>query len=291
MPDLESHWFAKRLAYLGRSLTGDLVRRQKASRTFPRLKSDPKAEGWRKPLCEALFVRECRTALRKLLESSDLSQPRKELYRELVVASASDPLKERRGWTASVELGARIELLEQPRVLAHLATCSECIIPCRLELQGGPGRHARLHAFYYCERVRPFWDHVNEWTVRIEPKQPVLLDVGYAVDNVLSPFQGQKRVVFLAILDVARMVIWRTRNKGLYDDANFSHHYLVLYFRHQLRVKIRCDRKRLDRITFSKRWVNAASLVVRNGATLESSFPTLPANGVYGTGPSGPHPG
>ena len=117
-----------------------------------------------------------------------------------------------------------------------------------------------------------------------------LLDVGYVVDNVLPPFQGEKRVVFLVILAVVRMVIWTTRNKGLYDDANFSHRDLVLYFRHQLRVKIRCDRKRLDRITFSRRWVNAESLVVRKGAMLESSFPTLLAHGVYGTGPSGPHP-
>ena len=109
------------------------------------------------------------------------------------------------------------------------------------------------HTFYYCDRVRPFWDHVGEWTARIERKQLVLLDVGYVVDNVLPPSKGEKRMVFLAILAVARMVIWTTRNKGLYDDANFSHRDLVLNFRHQLRVKIRCDRKRLDRITFSKR--------------------------------------
>ena len=87
MPDLESHWLAERLAYLGRSLTGDAVWRLKASRPFLRLKAD-------------LFVREYRTALRNLLGSSDLSRPRKELYRELVVGSASDPLSERRGWTA-----------------------------------------------------------------------------------------------------------------------------------------------------------------------------------------------
>ena len=119
----------------------------------------------------------------------------------------------------------------------------------------------------------------------------MLLDVGYVMDNVLPPFQGEKRVVFLAILAVVRMVIWTTRNKGLYDDAKFSNRDLVLYFRHQLRVKIRCDRKRLDRITFDKRWVNVASLVVRKGAMLGSSFPPLPAHGVSGTGPSGPHPG
>ena len=59
MPDLESHWLAERLAYLARSLTGDAVWRLKVSQTFPRLKSDPNAEGRRKPLAEALFVREC----------------------------------------------------------------------------------------------------------------------------------------------------------------------------------------------------------------------------------------
>ena len=125
---------------------------------------------------------------------------------------------------------------------------------------------------------------------RNEPKQLVLLDVGYVVDNVLPPFQGEKRVVFLAIHAVARMVIWTTRKKGLYDDTNFSHRDLILYFRHQLRVKIRCDRKRLDRIKFNRRWVNAVSLVVRKGAMLVSSFPPLPAHTVYGTCPSGPHP-
>ena len=131
------------------------------------------------------------------------------------------------------------------------------------------------HAFYYCERVHPFWDHVGEWTARIQPEQLVLLLVCYIVDSVLPLFQGEKRVVFLAILAVAQMVIWTTRKKVLYDDANFSHRDLVLYFRHQLWVKIRCDRKRLDRITFDKRWVNAASLVVRKGSMLDSSFPRV----------------
>ena len=155
--------------------------------------------------------------------------------------------------------------------LADMPDCVRC---------GSGLEETAEHAFYYCERVRPFWGHVGEWTAPIEAKQLVLLDVGYVVDNVLPPFQGEKRMVFLAILAVARMVIWTMRNKGLYDDANFSHRDLFLYFWHQLRVKIRCDRKRLDRITFSKRWVNAASLVVRKGATLESSFRPLPAHGV-----------
>ena len=107
----------------------------------------------------------------------------------------------------------------------------------------------------------------------------MLLDFGYVVDNVDPPFHGEKRVVFLVILAVARMVIWQTRNKGLYEGANLSHRDLILFFRHQLRVKIRCDRRRLDCITFSK------------GATLESSFPPLHAHGDDDLGPSGPHHG
>ena len=99
-PDLDSHWLAERLAYLGRSLMGNAVWRRKASRIFPCLKSDPKVDSRRKPMGETLFVRECQTALRSLLGSSNLSQPRKELYQELVVGSASDPLSERHGLTA-----------------------------------------------------------------------------------------------------------------------------------------------------------------------------------------------
>ena len=66
MPDLESHWLAERLGYLGRSLTRDTVWRRKVSRTFPRFKSDPKAECRRKPIDETPFVRDCRAALRNL---------------------------------------------------------------------------------------------------------------------------------------------------------------------------------------------------------------------------------
>ena len=89
----------KDLHNLGRSLTGDAVLRRKANRTFPRLHSDTKAEGRCKSMGETPFVRECRAALRNLPRSSNLSRPRKALYRELVVGSASDLLSERRGWT------------------------------------------------------------------------------------------------------------------------------------------------------------------------------------------------
>ena len=56
MPDLESHWLAERLAYFGWSLTGYAVWRWKASQTFSRLQSDPKAEGRCKPKGKTLSV-------------------------------------------------------------------------------------------------------------------------------------------------------------------------------------------------------------------------------------------
>ena len=85
------------------------------------------------------------------------------------------------------------------------------------------------HAFYYSERIRSFRNHVGEWTARIESKQLMLLDVVYVVDYVLAQFQGEKWVVFLEILAVARMVIWITRKNRLYGGANFSHRDLIEY--------------------------------------------------------------
>ena len=55
MPYLENHWFAERLASPGWSLSTDAVWRRKASDSFLRLKSDPKAEDRRKLRGEALF--------------------------------------------------------------------------------------------------------------------------------------------------------------------------------------------------------------------------------------------
>ena len=95
MPDLESHWFTERLAYLCRSLSGNAVLRRKASKTFPCFKSDPKAEGRCKLMGETPFVRKCHTTLHNLSGSSNLLQSRKELYWKLVVGSTSDSLSER----------------------------------------------------------------------------------------------------------------------------------------------------------------------------------------------------
>ena len=80
-------------------MTGDAVWRQKASLNFPRFKSNPKAEGRRRPAGGTPFILECRKALHKPSGSTDLSRFQKELYREQGVGSTSDPLSERHGWT------------------------------------------------------------------------------------------------------------------------------------------------------------------------------------------------
>ena len=185
----------------------------------------------------------------------------------LVMGSASDPLVDRLGWSMEefrsrwnwapgsgflnnsefslTWLLSRNALplfdLNYKAGLANMPYCPRC---------GSGLEETAEEAFYYYERVRSFWNHVGERTACIERKQLELLDVGYVVDNILPQFQGEERVVFLEIFAVAKVVIWMTRKKGLYPDANFSHRDLILFFRHQIRVKIKCDKKRLDRITF-----------------------------------------
>ena len=128
---------------------------------------------------ETAFVRECRVALRNLPWTRDLSRPRKELYWELVLSSASDPLSERHGWTAQkfrshwnwapgLSFFNHSEFLLTWRLarnalplpglnfkagLADMADCACC---------GSGLEETAEHAFYYCERVRSFWDHLGE---------------------------------------------------------------------------------------------------------------------------------
>ena len=99
MPDLKIHWLAERLAYLGQSLTKDTVWGHQVRDVFPRLKSNTKAEARRRPENETPFVRECHRALQRFPRFSDISQSRKELYRELVAGSAADLLEKRLGWS------------------------------------------------------------------------------------------------------------------------------------------------------------------------------------------------
>ena len=69
------------------------------SNTVPHLKLDPKAEAGLMLRGKAPFVRECRMALHNLPGFSDFSRSRKELYQDLVMGPALDPLVDRIGWS------------------------------------------------------------------------------------------------------------------------------------------------------------------------------------------------
>ena len=131
MQDLESHWLAERLAFLSRSLTTDAVWSLRVGVAFPNLGLCPSAESRRRPRDEPPFVIECRRALRNLPRSSDLSWTRKELYRGLVVGSASDPLVERLGWSA-----------EEIRSQWNWAASSKRVGPQQLGLESVLSRYA-----------------------------------------------------------------------------------------------------------------------------------------------------
>ena len=181
MPDLESHRLAERLAYLGRSLSRETMWGRKLRVIFLRLQSNPEVEGRRRPKDEVPFTLECPKALRKLPGSSDLSRPRKELYGELVVGSASDPLVEQLGWSLAeicsqwnwVPSSSRSP--SELRVLAHLAAIPEWTFrACIADMLDCPRcgsslEETTLPTFYYCERVRTFWSNFGEWTTRISP--------------------------------------------------------------------------------------------------------------------------
>ena len=77
-----------------------------------------------------------------------------------------------------------------------------------------------------------------------------------------------RNIVFLCLLGIMRVVIWMTRKKELYDDESFSSQTLVSFYKHQIKVKIRSERKRLSSLEFGKRWVTVARPYRVVGASL-----------------------
>ena len=263
---------------LGPIVVGEIVWKRKVSDTFSHFKSEQKAEGWHR------WSTVCLQILSSPTGHSNLSQPQTSSESSMAGwQRRSSPIgigpQIRASWTIPSYctpgglhgMRCSFSAWTSKAGRADMPDCPHC--SSGLE-------EAAQHTFYY------FWEHVTH----IEPKQLMLFNIGCIVDKVLPPLQGEKSVVFLTILAVARMAIWMTWKMGLYDDANFSYCDLILFFRHQFKVKIRCNIKHLDHIKFDKRWVNAVSLFVRKGAMLKSSFPPLPAHGSYGLGPLGPHP-
>lgn len=283
MPDVSSHKYASRLSFLRRSLTEEPLFEQSVKAAFPSLKvSSIPTDAYQKRRGETEFQAECRSALRALVASNNekgLAVPRNALYRELVGGRASDPLIKQQGlskeqvrnmwsWAPGADYLSNSEFsltwrlarnaLHVNKILykmnrAELPYCTRC---------NSETDETTVHAFVHCEKLRPLWDYVHEVIMRMEPRTVFLsLDAGYICGNEVPKWSRTKQEVFRTLLAVARMVIWQTRLKELYDGESFTPEQLILCFKHQLRVKIRCQRKSLDPPTFSKRWKDAVSLI------------------------------
>ena len=292
MPHMASHKNAERLAFLNRSLTEVPVWEGSVREAFPKLDRNPKAERRRKPR-ETPFLRECRQALRKFPRSSDLSQPRKALYRELVVGAECDPIRMRNdlseeeylplwNWAPGTDYLTNGEFSLTWRLIRNALHLNDVGYKAGIvDMPDCPRCDSGLeetvqHAFFHCRKVRPLWNYVNEVTARLDSEQHRLdLDAGFVVDNTMPPWTGLKRTVFQALMAVARMVVWTTRCTEIFENKSFSSYDLIRCFQHQLKVKIRCDRKRLYRKDFCRRWVRAVSLVCLSGARREWTFPPL----------------
>ena len=285
MPCLKAHRDAERLSFLSRTLTedADTPWGRKVRANFPELDTQPGAEGLRMPRGECTFLRECRSAIRRFPRSLDLTKSRKALYRELVEGSAQDRFRERLGLTevdsrsiwswapgtgyftnAEFSLTWRVARnglwLNDKSCMAWQRMFPNCT-RCRTGEE-----ETVVHAFYKCPKVRALWDYVNEVIARIVPDQLFQLDTSYVIDNLAPPWSLRRnRLLFALILAVARMVVWTSRMEECFDDQTVSAQDLVRYFKHQLRVKIRCDWNRLPISVFRERWTNDVSLVLWQG--------------------------
>ena len=95
MPDRECHWFAERFTLLGRSLTAETVWKARLRWILPIFRQTP----WLKAAVSQGVKQCCLSRTVRSFVSSDHSWPRKELYCDLVVVDASDPIVEWLGWS------------------------------------------------------------------------------------------------------------------------------------------------------------------------------------------------
>lgn len=57
------------------------------------------------------------------------------------------------------------------------------------------GIETAVHAFFHCPQVHPFWDHVGELTVRIDPEHLMSIDLAYVCDSVSASWSRVKPMI------------------------------------------------------------------------------------------------
>ena len=123
------------------------------------------------------------------------------------------------------------------------------------------------HAFHW-PVVRLLCKLLEGYMVRILNGKFFVLEASSVCSNVIPRLNRQEHYVFLCLLGIMHVVIWTTRKEELYEDESFSSRTLVSFFKHQIKVKIRSERKRLSSLEFGKRWVTVARLCRVVGASL-----------------------
>ena len=146
LPDLENQWLTERLVYL--VMSRDSVWGQKLRDAFSRLESRPKPK-----VVVSLGVKRRSPASAVRLSVTFLCPEIFLGHKKKTVSGMSGGFRFRSSCgvarlvtgrdSLSMELGSRLELLEQLRVLAHQAACPKRVGPQGLDFQNVLGRHAR----------------------------------------------------------------------------------------------------------------------------------------------------
>lgn len=81
------------------------------------------------------------------------------------------------------------------------------------------------------------YGNVGDLVTQLEPTNVLFLGIFYVCDNVAPPWEGLKRIMFLTLLTVGKMVVWNTRQFVVLHGDMLSHHDLIAFFKHQLLIK------------------------------------------------------
>ena len=271
------------------------VWKEDAKKAFPALRSvhAQNGEAHRMPRCECSFYRECRHALRVFSRmQTGLSDTRplssKALYRLLVRGGVRDDLIEKLGvtkaegrllwpWAPGMRCLNNDEASLTWRVIRGALWVGKRLFRAKQATSPGcvrcsAGEESLLHAFFDCPVVKPLCKLLEGFMVRMLHGKPFVLKAESVISNVVTALDRRKHYVFLCLLGIMRVVIWTTRQKGRYGGESFSSQTLVAFYEHQIKVKIKSERKRLSSMEFGEKWVKDSQLVRVKGANLTFTF-------------------
>ena len=284
VPNVEARRHTLRLTFLDRMCLRDTaagsVWKEDAKLSFPLLRSVHFADGdaHRLPRRECPFYCECRHALKVLSRlQTGLSDSRtlssRALYRCLVRGAANDGLigEEAEGsllwpWAPRMRCLNNDEASLTWLVIRNALWVGKKLFSVQQAISPECGRCGDLeetigHAFFHCPVVPPLCKLLEGYMVRILNGKFFVLEASSVCRKVIPKLNRQGHYVFLCLLGVMRVVIWTTRKEELYEDPGGN-------FKHQIKVKLRSERKILSSLEFGERWVTVARLCRVVGASL-----------------------